>query len=96
MKQIIQGTIAGCSPLEQYNKRNGEPSVKCVIHVKGYDNGHEKPQELAVSLSGDFSKWAGRIGAAVEVEYVNRVFPFKRGDMDWFGNDVYAVNIKEL
>ena len=89
--ETIRGRIAGCTRVEQYTKKNGEQSVKCVLHVVSAEG-----PERAVVLTGELTNWIGCVGLEVEVEYVNRVFPFQRKGMDWYGNDVYAVNIKTI
>lgn len=88
-RQTISGRIIGCTPVEQYTKRNGELSVKCVYHLRSDDG-----KELAVSVHGDLTNYAGNLGMNVEVEYVNRVFEFERNGKNWYGNDVYATDIK--
>ena len=90
-KETIRGRVAACSEVEQYTKKNGEPGVKCVLHIVGAEG-----IERAITATGELTNWIGCEGMEVEVEYVNRVFPFQRKGMDWYGNDVYAVNIKSI
>ena len=89
--EIIRGKIAGCTRVEQYTKKNGEQSVKGALHGVSAEG-----PERAVVLTGELTNWKGCEGMDVEVEYINRVFPFSRKGKTWYGTDCYAVNIKSI
>ena len=81
--------MAACSNVELYTKRDGQPGVKCVFHIQ-----NEEGQERAITATDNLTEWRAYVGTEVEVTYVHRVFPFQRKGMDWYGNDLYAVDIK--
>ena len=89
--ETFRGHIAACSRVEQFRKKNGQDNVKCVLHIVGADGA-----ERAITATGEHTNWVGCQGMEVEVEYVNRVFPFQHNGMDWYGNDLYAVNITSI
>jgi len=93
MKKKIYGIIKDATQVQQFNKKNGETNVKCVLHlVAPGDDPH--PEELAVTVCGDLTLYAAVVGSPVEVEYIVRVFPFMKNGKTMYGNDVYATAIK--
>lgn len=104
--ETIKGEIVGCSELEQFTKKNGEWSAKCVLHIVGIDvdndavthrgDNHPGHAEKAIVCAGDNTNWLGCIGTKVEVKYIHRVFEFINHGRKWFGNDLYAISIKGI
>lgn len=93
MKKKIFGIIKDATQVQQFDKKNGETNVKCVLHlVAPGDDPH--PEELAVTVCGDLTLYAAVVGSPVEVEYIVRVFPFMKNGKTMYGNDVYATAIK--
>ena len=86
--EIICGTIAACTKVESFVKRDGKVSRKCVLCVESPEGA-----KRAITITGDLANWAGCLGMKIEVEYVHRVFPFMRNEATWYGNDLYAVRI---
>ena len=93
MKKVMIGIIKDATQVQQFNKKNGETNVKCVLHlVAPGDEPH--PEELAVTVCGGLTLYAAAVGSTVEVEYVVRVFSFEKNGKTMYGNDVYATTIK--
>ena len=90
-KETICGTIAACSKVVPFVKKNGTKGVKCVLYIKGLDG-----QERAVTVTGELTNWSGCIDMLVEVEYIHRVFPLINRGYDWYGNELNALNIKAM
>lgn len=93
MKQLIKGVIKDATQVKQFEKKNGQTNVKCVLHIVAIDD-EPYPQELAVSVSGDLTLYAAAVGSPVAVEYIVRVFPFEKNGKTMYGNDVYATAIQ--
>jgi len=93
MKKKIYGIIKDATQVQQFNKKNGETNVKCVLHLVAPDD-DPHPEELAVTVCGDLTLYAAVVGSPVEVEYIVRVFPFMKNGKTMYGNDVYATAIK--
>lgn len=94
MKQTIIGKITGSTKVQQFDKKNGRPNVKCILHIVALD-GQPHPLEVAVTACGLLTWYAEAIGHVVEVEYINRVFEFTKDGKKCYGNDIYATSIKE-
>lgn len=93
MKQLIKGVIKGATQVQQFEKKNGQTNVKCVLHIVGIDDSPH-PEELAVTVCGALTLYAASVGSPVAVEYIVRVFSFEKGGKTMFGNDVYATSIQ--
>ena len=91
MTEFLRGSIRFNTEVEQFTKKTGEVSVKCMFHIVD-DNGTER----AIVATGDNTNYAGCQGMRVEVGYVNRVFHFVRNGKDWIGNDLYMTSIKRV
>lgn len=93
MKKMFYGIIKDATQVQQFNKKNGETNVKCVLHLVAPGD-EPYPEELAVTVCGGLTLYAAAVGSTVEVEYVVRVFSFEKNGKTMYGNDVYATNIK--
>lgn len=105
--ETLRGRIVGCSTLEQYNTESGDVNVKCALHIISSEVNNDEATsrkdeyaghaERAIVCTGDLTNWLGCIGSQVEVKYIHRVFEITRRDgKKWLGNDLYAVNIKNI
>ncbi|MCQ2321749.1 MAG: hypothetical protein MJZ91_10575 [Bacteroidales bacterium] len=83
------GTITACSHVVTFVSRRGAVNRKIVLHIVSAEGA-----ERAITASGDLANWVGFEGRLVEVEYVNRVFPCAYKGCEWFGNELYAVQIR--
>ena len=93
MKQLIKGVIKDATQVQQFEKKNGQTNVKCVLHIVAIDD-DPHPEEVAVTVSGDLTLYAAAVGSPVAVEYIVRVFSFEKNGMKMYGNDIYAIDIK--
>lgn len=93
MKKVITGIIKDATQVQQFNKKNGETNVKCVLHLVALGD-EPYPEELAVTVCGGLTLYAAAVGSTVEVEYVVRVFSFEKNGKTMYGNDIYATTIK--
>ena len=93
MKKTIYGVIKDATQVKQFEKKNGQTNVKCVLHVMALAD-DPFPEELAVTVSGDLTLYAAAVGSPVAVDYIVRVFSFEKGGKKMYGNDVYATAIQ--
>ena len=93
MKQLIKGVIKDATQVQQFEKKNGQINVKCVLHVMAIDD-DPHPEEVAVTVSGDLTLYAAAVGSPVAVEYIVRVFSFEKSGKKMYGNDIYATAIQ--
>jgi len=93
MKKQIFGVIKDTTQVQQFEKKNGQTNVKCVLHIVGIDD-QPHPEELAVTVCGDLTLYAAAVGSPVAVEYIVRVFSFEKSGKAMYGNDVYATSIQ--
>lgn len=93
MKQLIKGVIKDATQVQQFEKKNGQINVKCVLHVVAIDD-DPHPEEVAVTVSGDLTLYAAAVGSPVAVEYIVRVFSFEKNGKKMYGNDIYATAIQ--
>ena len=93
MKKQIFGIIKDATQVKQFEKKNGQTNVKCVLHIMApADEPH--PEELAVTACGDLTLYAAAVGSPVAVDYIVRVFSFEKDGKKMYGNDVYATAIQ--
>ena len=92
MKQKIEGKIVTCTPVVQFAKKDGSTGVKCLMHVRA-EGEQSYPQEVAVTATGNLTRFASCVGQKVVVEYIVRVFQFVRDGIQCLGNDIYATDI---
>ena len=93
MKKVITGVIKGATPIQQFEKKNGQTNVKCVLHIVAIDD-EPHPEEVAVTVCGDLTLYAAAVGSPVAVDYIVRVFSFQKNGMAMLGNDIYATDIR--
>jgi hypothetical protein len=93
MKKVICGLIKAATEVQQFDKKNGQSNVKCILHIVAVGD-EPYPEELAVTVCGQLTLYAAAVGSAVEVEYIVRVFPFEKKGKTMYGNDVYATAIQ--
>lgn len=93
MKQVINGVIKAATEVQQFNKRDGQTNVKCILHIVAVDD-EPYPQEVAVTVCGGLTLFRTVVGSTVTVEYIVRVFPFEKNGITMYGNDIYATDIK--
>ena len=91
MKQLIKGVIKDATQVQQFEKKNGEINVKCVLHIVAIDD-DPHPEEVAVTVCGNLTLYSKAVGSPVAVEYIVRVFSFGFGldsdsDSYWIGLD---------
>jgi hypothetical protein len=92
MKKVIMGVIKDATQVEQFEKKNGQTNVKCVLHIVAVGD-EPYPEELAVTVCGDLTLYAAAVGSPVAVEYIVRVFSFEKKGKTMYGNDIYATDI---
>lgn len=88
----MRGTIVGASHIQDFKTLKGKKNQSAMLHIQEDENDPDSAQ-VAVKVSGDLCNYVGCIGAHVLVEYVVRVFDFKKNDIHMLGNDVYATRI---
>ena len=93
MKQLIKGVIKDATQVQQFEKKNGEINVKCVLHIVAIDD-DPHPEEVAVTVCGNLTLYSKAVGSPVAVEYIVRVFSFEKNGKMMYGNDIYATDIK--
>ena len=93
MKKQIFGVIKDATQVKQFEKKNGQVNVKCVLHIMALAD-EPYPEELAVTVSGDLTLYAAAVGSPVAVDYIVRVFSFEKDGKKMYGNDVYATDIQ--
>jgi len=93
MKKQIFGVIKDATQVKQFEKKNGQVNVKCVLHIMALAD-EPYPEELAVTVSGDLTLYAAAVGSPVAVDYIVRVFSFEKDGKKMYGNDVYATAIQ--
>ena len=93
MKKQILGIIKDATQVKQFEKKNGQTNVKCVLHIMAPAD-EPYPEELAVTVCGDLTLYAAAVGSPVAVDYIVRVFSFEKDGKKMYGNDVYATAIQ--
>ena len=89
MKKVICGLIKAATEVQQFDKKNGQSNVKCILHIVAVGD-EPYPEELEVTVCGQLTLYAAAVGSAVEVEYIVRVFPFEKN-----GKTIEEVKLTE-
>lgn len=89
----MRGTIVDAGRIQDFQTSHGKPNQSAMLHIQEDENDPSSAQ-VAVKVTGDLCNYVGCVGAHVVVEYVIRVFGFKKNGFKTFGNDVYATSIR--
>lgn len=94
MIENIKGSIVAATQIERFTKKDGTVGESAMLHIQEISN-DAYPRELAVKVTGELAQYARCLNMEVEVDYVVRVFQFKKGGNDCIGNDIYARSIRK-